>query len=243
MYYLTIKQPWASLLCSGFIDAWDFGTDVGEYVRHVFVVAAPKQQSKKCERVTIEWSQQLYLAEIIGAVPFVENLTYEKVIGVLEISRSLSPIESIWTYKNPSSKTVYRILNAYTLQTPKDLESLHPKYLRYNFNRASRITVEPNRTIRIPLCFHNFDNCWQGNTLTLPLTKELENLLFFKGKRIWYKYVVVVHNNQERIYKYEKDNFVHVPRYDGDNEVTVYSDIEKRRVLLRYFVFNLRTLI
>lgn len=233
------------MLCSGFIDAFDLGIDVGDYARHVFVMTASEQSSDHNEKETEEWYQQLHLAQITGAVPFEEEFVYDKVIGVLEVARPQSPIESIWTYKNPSLGTVYRILNAYTLPVPKDIEPFLYRPLRYNFNRAARITIEPNRTIHVPLSAHNFDNCWQGNTLSLPLTPELEDLLFANGKMVCFKYVVVHHNNRERIFKFELDNFVYTPYYDYDLDIRVtgYSAIKKCDIPYRLFVFHLRTLI
>lgn len=240
MYNLLIinEKPIAALLCSGFIPAFDLGMDVGDYARHVLVVAASKQQEST--KVTAEWKHEVFLAQKLGIIPFDENLPHEKVVGVIEVKRAPEKTGTFWTYNSKSPFTVYRILNAYLLDRPIGFERypFHPKRLMSSAYQPLSIAIEGLTTLRIPLDHLYLENCCEDSSLTLPLTPTLERFLFHNGKPIHYKYVKFISNNQVKLFKFSLENEVFYPHNGNGDKMRVYSIMKRRHIALPYFIFK-----
>ena len=224
------------MVCSGYIPAFDLGSDVGDFSPQVFVVAAPEQQ---VINATGEWLHEFRLAEHLGIIPKDNELAYGKVVGFLTVHRTRD-LDPFWNYDCDKHSHVYRIIDAYSYERPFHVSSiLHGRPIRSEIYRPSLITVQGFRTLRLPLSWVDFCICNERHTLTLPFTPYLCRYLFFGETRIAYQYLSVVHNNQEKIFKYDPYFEIFRPKNDDGTYQTTFSKILNTPVALPWIVFHL----
>ncbi len=241
--FIYFPNRLAQLLCTGLIPAIDIGSDIGRYCRYVLVIAVDNDKQVYKTNFSCEWDVRLELAESLGAIPYSDdeyyNNTHGKIVGVLELVRCPKLANATpWTFGNSDPSTVYRIVTASLLDGALEIERrLRIDMLTYRCPLPYRHKQE----LFLPVSEHRFYNCYEKNTLTLPLDEVLRDLLFDKGKLFPYKYVTVFNNNRYRTFKSGADNEVYVPIQGDGQPFAVYSDFRKRHLPLEYFIFHLGT--
>lgn len=238
---IFVQQPWASLLCSKFIDAFDFGIDIGDYCRHVIVYALPSESKFPILKPTAEWLHVFHFAEVTGAVPFSENLPVNKYVGCIELGRCQNFKRSIWTYKGKSIHTTYRVFDAFLFDYPIDENRLQRALVMKNFHRPMHVSLSPNGALRVPLSKHHFGNIYVDSTFTVELTEELRNLLFLEHPSAAPRYVTFFYATREKTFIMEQDNNLFYPCDGAGNPIKSFSHIKNEWLTMPFYVFNLRT--
>ena len=238
---IFIPQPWANLICSKFVDAFDFGIDIGDYCRHVFVFALPHESEFPILKPTTEWLHVLHYAEKTGAVPFFEDLPVNKYVGCVELGRCLKRNRSIWTYNCKSLDSIYRVFDAVQFDKPIDEIRKPNAWMMNNVHRPMHVSISPTGTLRVPLCKHCYGNIYVDNTFTIELVEELRNLLFLEHPSATPRYVTFFYGTREKSFLMEPDNCVYFPHDEVGNPYKSFSHIKGEWLPMPYYVFNLRT--
>ena len=240
--FLYFPKRLAQLLCTGLIPAIDLGSDFGRYCRQVLVIAV--DDDTQVNNFSCEWNVRTELAESLGLIPYAESETVAlclgKVVGVLEVIRCPRLANKTpWTFGNRNPETVYRIVSASLLDQPLDLDRLH------HFEMHTYQCVMPYAarcSLFLPLSEHRFSNCYECNTLSLPLDDVLRDLLFFKDQPLRYKYVTGFNNNRYRTFKFDAGNEVYDLQNGDGNDCTLFSIFRNHRIPVKYYIFHLRIL-
>ena len=117
MKLLTIKQPWASLICLGIKDVenrtWRQKSLVGEKL----LIMSSKQDVDIAKTNAI-WRDEYFRLVQNGVIPSLELLPKGKIIGYVEVEAIKEEYDSIWSAD--ASHFKYVLKNAHLFKTPVD---------------------------------------------------------------------------------------------------------------------------
>ena len=138
MKLLTIKQPWASLICMGIKDVenrtWRLDSLIGE---RLLIMASKKDENMAA---TYErWREEYQRLVADGIVPPLNELPKGVIIGYVDVASIEEVSDSIWAADSSHLKYVLR--NAHLFQIP--LPGVHgqPKPINYEMSLAELLNI------------------------------------------------------------------------------------------------------
>lgn len=140
MKLLTIKQPWASLICLGIKDVenrtWRQNSLVGE---RLLIMASKKDENM--DSTNIIWREEYHRLVADGIVPPLSELPKGVVIGYVDVVSINEESDSIWAAD--SSHLKYVLQNPHLFQTP--LPGIHGQL------RPIHYKISPTELLNIPI--------------------------------------------------------------------------------------------
>ena len=97
MKVLSIKQPWASLICAGIKDVenrtWKPKNNPGKILIHASCKKAPFKQMSE------DIKAEIYNAQLWGWIPPIKELPKSAIIGYIELNGFSNDFRSIWAHE------------------------------------------------------------------------------------------------------------------------------------------------
>lgn len=138
MKLLTIKQPWASLICMGIKDVenrtWRQDSLIGE---RLLIMASKKDENMAA---TYErWREEYQRLVADGIVPPLNELPKGVIIGYVDVASIEEVSDSIWAADSSHLKYVLR--NAHLFQIP--LRGVHgqPRPINYEISPTELLSI------------------------------------------------------------------------------------------------------
>lgn len=117
MKLLTIKQPWASLICLGIKDVenrtWKHNSLIGEKL-----LIMSSKTDVKLANTNASWREEYLRLVQNGTIPSLKLLPKGKIIGYVDVVAIEKESESIWSAD--ASHFKYVLANAHLFKTPID---------------------------------------------------------------------------------------------------------------------------
>ena len=132
MKLLTVKQPWASLICLGIKDVenrtWSMESLIGE---RILIMSSKKDVD--LAQTNEKWAKEYLRLVSNGKVPCLKDLPKGKIIGYVDISSIEKHSDSLWAADETHLK--YVLKNPHIFKTP--LEGVHgqPRPINYEMSR------------------------------------------------------------------------------------------------------------
>lgn len=138
MKLLTIKQPWASLICLGIKDVenrtWRQNSLIGE---RLLIMASKKDE--KMDTTNARWREEYHRLVADGIVPPLSELPKGVIIGYVDVVSIEEVYDSIWAAD--SSHLKYVLTNSHLFQIP--LPGVHgqPRPINYEMSPAELLNI------------------------------------------------------------------------------------------------------
>ena len=138
MKLLTIKQPWASLICLGIKDVenrtWRQNSLIGE---RLLIMASRKDEAM--DTTNEKWREEYQRLVADGIVPPLNELPKVVIIGYVDVASIEEVSDSIWAADSSHLKYVLR--NAHLFQTP--LPGVHgqPRPINYELSPSELLSI------------------------------------------------------------------------------------------------------
>ena len=138
MKLLTIKQPWASLICLGIKDVenrtWRQNSLIGE---RLLIMASKKEENM--DSTNNRWREEYQRLIADGIVPPLNELPKGVIIGYVDVVSIDEVHDSIWAAD--SSHLKYVLTNPHLFQTP--LPGVHgqPRSINYEISPAELLNI------------------------------------------------------------------------------------------------------
>lgn len=138
MKLLTIKQPWASLICLGIKDVenrtWRQNSLIGE---RLLIMASKKEENM--DSTNNRWREEYQRLVADGIVPPLNELPKGVIIGYVDVVSIDEVHDSIWAAD--SSHLKYVLTNPHLFQTP--LPNVHgqPRPINYEISPAELLNI------------------------------------------------------------------------------------------------------
>ena len=138
MKLLTIKQPWASLICLGIKDVenrtWKQNSLIGE---RLLIMASKKEENM--DSTNNRWREEYQRLVADGIVPPLNELPKGVIIGYVDVVSIDEVHDSIWAAD--SSHLKYVLTNPHLFQTP--LPGVHgqPRSINYEISPAELLNI------------------------------------------------------------------------------------------------------
>ena len=138
MKLLTIKQPWASLICLGIKDVenrtWRQNSLIGE---RLLIMASKKEENM--DSTNNRWREEYQRLVADGIVPPLNELPKGVIIGYVDVVSIDEVHDSIWAAD--SSHLKYVLTNPHLFQTP--LPGVHgqPRSINYEISPAELLNI------------------------------------------------------------------------------------------------------
>lgn len=138
MKLLTIKQPWASLICLGIKDVenrtWRQNSLIGECL---LIMASKKDENM--DATNERWRKEYQRLVADGIVPTLNELPKGVIIGYVDVVSIEELSDSIWAAD--SSHLKYALRNAHLFQTP--LPGVHgqPRPINYEMSPTELLNI------------------------------------------------------------------------------------------------------
>ena len=138
MKLLTIKQPWASLICLGIKDVenrtWRQDSLIG---KRLLIMASKKDENMAATNE--RWRKEYQRLVADGIVPPLNELPKGVIIGYVDVASIEEVSDSIWAADSSHLKYVLR--NAHLFQIP--LRGVHgqPKPINYEMSPAELLNI------------------------------------------------------------------------------------------------------
>ena len=138
MKLLTIKQPWASLICLGIKDVenrtWKQNSLIGE---RLLIMASKKEENM--DSTNNRWREEYQRLVADGIVPPLNELPKGVIIGYVDVVSIDEVHDSIWAAD--SSHLKYVLTNPHLFQTP--LPGVHgqPRPINYEISPAELLNI------------------------------------------------------------------------------------------------------
>lgn len=138
MKLLTIKQPWASLICLGIKDVenrtWRQDSLVGEKL----LIMSSKKDVDIAKTNTAWRNEYLRLVEN-GTISSLEHLPKGKIIGYVDVDAIKEESDSIWAAD--SSHFKYVLKNAHLFKTPIDGVHGQPRTINFDIDIIALLSI------------------------------------------------------------------------------------------------------
>lgn len=138
MKLLTIKQPWASLICLGIKDVenrtWRQDSLVGE---KLLIMSSKKGVDIANTNAT--WRKEYFRLVENGAILPLDLLPKGKIIGYVDIVAIKAESDSIWAADDSHFKYVLR--NAHLFKTPIDGVHGQPRTINYDIDISTLLSI------------------------------------------------------------------------------------------------------
>ena len=138
MKLLTIKQPWASLICLGIKDVenrtWRQKSLVGEKL----LIMSSKQDVDIAKTNAI-WRDEYFRLVKNGVILSLELLPKGKIIGYVDVVDIKEEYDSIWSAD--ASHFKYVLKNAHLFQTPLDGVHGQPRTINYDIDINTLLSI------------------------------------------------------------------------------------------------------
>lgn len=138
MKLLTIKQPWASLICLGIKDVenrtWRQNSLIGE---RLLIMASKKEENM--DSTNNRWREEYQRLVADGIVPPLDELPKGVIIGYVDVVSIDEVHDSIWAAD--SSHLKYVLTDPHLFQTP--LPGVHgqPRPINYEISPAELLNI------------------------------------------------------------------------------------------------------
>lgn len=236
MKIFIIQPDMAYMLCSGEVDAFDFGVDYGDQA--VVAVVSSPEDGVECVKIgsNDEWRVEVNCCATLGIVPLPENLKRGIYVGMLFIRRSPKHCGSFWTCNSESPETCYQILEACFFDYQRPCTQELNKLDVHTVHRPLKPAIAGLDTLVISLSDYHFANvAYPNNFITIPLGNALRRVLFHNGRQLHYKTLKIVNGNGIKVFKFSKNNgIVTVPDYDGEPK-KIYCPSRKAAIVSPFF--------
>ena len=138
MKLLTIKQPWASLICLGIKDVenrtWKQDSLVGEKL----LIMSSKKDVDIAKTNTVWRNEYLRLVEN-GTISSLELLPKGKIIGYVDVDAIEEESDSIWSAD--ASHFKYVLKNAHLFKIPLDGVHGQPRAINYDIDISTLLSI------------------------------------------------------------------------------------------------------
>ena len=138
MKLLTIKQPWASLICLGIKDVenrtWKQDSLVGEKL----LIMSSKKDVDIAKTNTVWRNEYLRLVEN-GTISSLELLPKGKIIGYVDVDAIEEVSDSIWSADASHFKSVLK--NAHLFKIPLDGVYGQPRTINYDIDISTLLSI------------------------------------------------------------------------------------------------------
>ena len=138
MKLLTIKQPWASLICLGIKDVenrtWQQKSLVGEKL----LIMSSKKDIDIAKTNAI-WRDEYFRLVKNGVIPSLELLPKGKIIGYVDVVDIKNEYDSIWAAD--ASHFKYVLKNAHLFKTPLDGVHGQPRIINYDIDINTLLSI------------------------------------------------------------------------------------------------------
>lgn len=138
MKLLTIKQPWASLICLGIKDVenrtWKQDSLVGEKL----LIMSSKKDVDIAKTNTVWRNEYLRLVEN-GTISSLELLPKGKIIGYVDVDAIEEESDSIWSAD--ASHFKYVLKNAHLFKIPLDGVHGQPRTINYDIDISTLLSI------------------------------------------------------------------------------------------------------
>lgn len=215
MKVLSIKQPWASLICAGIKDVENRTWKPKKLPDKILIHASCKKASFK--QMSEDVKAEIYNAQLWGWIPLIKELPKSAIIGYIELNGFSNDFSSIWAHEQ-SIKWI--IKNAFLFKEPIkdikgklnlfDLEIDNGMLLNCIVNEKLR-PYSLNETICLPICntfmdkhYSNWGDYKKGDELTFGFSRDLKVLLDYDesdNKIREYKVLKLFSETKEYIFK------------------------------------------
>ena len=195
MKVLSIKQPWASLICAGIKDVenrtWKPKNNPGKILIHASCKKAPFKQMSE------DIKAEIYNAQLWGWIPPIKELPKSAIIGYIELNGFSNDFRSIWAHEQ-SVKWI--IKNAFLFKEPiKNIKGkLNLFEVEMDNDMLLNCTVKENlrpysqnEIICLPICntfmdkhYSNWKKKKKGDELTFGLSTDLKTLLNYNDNKM-----------------------------------------------------------
>ena len=138
MKLLTIKQPWASLICLGIKDVenrtWRQKSLVGE---KLLIMSSKKDVD--IAKTNAIWRDEYFRLVKNGVIPSLELLPKGKIIGYVDVVDIKEEYDYIWAAD--ASHFTYVLKNAHLFKTPLDGVHGQPRTINYDIDINTLLSI------------------------------------------------------------------------------------------------------
>ena len=104
MKAISIRQPWASLICSGVKDVENRSWQLKSLPVRLLIHAGAKREKLNEDNMPFCWAFPLENAQLMGAIGDLKDVPVSAVIGVATVERCDTESESIWAQEGPGAE-------------------------------------------------------------------------------------------------------------------------------------------
>jgi len=242
MKHVTIRQPWASLICAGVIDSFDLGVDIGAEMCQVLVHAAKWQKYDNRKSIPLEWLQELEAATLTGIVPLYHEMPFDCVIGFVKASHQIDTypwLNPIWQH-GAKRETHYLLTGAQLFTKPLagklSENSELPSYC--TILQPDPLAVEDR--IVIPVNHKIFEEAREDYQIIVPLNKLFHEVIIDKAPKDGFKEVCLMCGFFFKKFAYEADNDFILAWDEKGKPKKFFSITSGKNEVKRSFKFHLR---
>ncbi len=189
MRTLSIKQPWANLICCGLKDVENRKWALKSSPVRVLIHCGAKRDDMDESNMPYLWWLPVENYQTMGILPNLNELPTSAIVGVATIDKCLTKHDSIWAQEGPGAEYKWVVKDVKLFKEPilnvKGKLGIYetPGITEGNLPECVDVPkIERDGThIRIPLCREIFDQLKDENSKanTVALNLVDENLLHF----------------------------------------------------------------